>query len=169
MIDYRLARIEDGPELAALAEHVFAATFGHLYPPEDFAAFAGQAFGPAGLPAQIGHPDYIINLALEDGRIVGFCKLGPVAFPGDWPAEAIELYQLYVHASQHGGGVGPALMDWAIATARGAGKREMILSVYIDNHRARRFYARYGFQDIGPYDFRVGNTIDHDRLMRLPL
>jgi diamine N-acetyltransferase len=65
--------------------------------------------------------------------------------------------------------VGPTLMDWAIDTAREMGKREMILSVYIDNHRAKRFYLRYGFQDIGPYDFRVGNTIDHDRLMRLAL
>jgi diamine N-acetyltransferase len=79
MIEYRLARMEDGPELAALAREVFAATFAHLYPPEDFEAFAGEAFGSSGLPAQIGHPDYTINLALQEGRIVGFAKLGPVA------------------------------------------------------------------------------------------
>ncbi|GAA3260048.1 hypothetical protein GCM10020258_22280 [Sphingomonas yabuuchiae] len=45
----------------------------------------------------------------------------------------------------------------------------MILSVYVDNHRAKAFYARYGFVDVGRYDFPVGGTIDEDRIMRLSL
>ena len=63
----------------------------------------------------------------------------------------------------------PSLIDWAIATARTAGRKELLLSVYIDNHRARRFYERYGFEEIGRYEFRVGETIDDDRIMRLIL
>ena len=38
-----------------------------------------------------------------------------------------------------------------------------------DLDRARRFYERYGFEEIGRYDFRVGETIDDDRIMRLRL
>lgn len=169
MIDYRFAVTEDAPELVEVARAIFVATFGHLYPPEDLATFLAQALGPDGLPSQIGHPDYAIRLATQAGRIIGFCKIGPVVFPGDWPADAIELHQLYVLPDLHGGGVGVALIDWAIDTARALGKRDMILSVYVDNHRAKRFYARYGFQDIGRYDFHVGGTIDEDRLMRLML
>jgi ribosomal protein S18 acetylase RimI-like enzyme len=45
----------------------------------------------------------------------------------------------------------------------------MLLSVYIDNHRARRFYERYGFEEVGRYAFPVGGTIDDDRIMRLAL
>ena len=44
-------------------------------------------------------------------------------------------------------------MDWTIATARARGASELILSVYVDNHRAKAFYTRYGFVDIGRYDF----------------
>ena len=38
--------------------------------------------------------------------------------------------------------------------------------VFVDNHRARRFYARYGFEAVGRYDFMVGNHADEDIIMR---
>lgn len=169
MIAYRDAVPADGSELAAMARRCFTDTFGTLYRPADLAAFLDQAFGAAGLPSQIGDPDFRIRLATQDGAIIGFAKTGPVAFPGDWPATAIELYQLYVLAGHHGDGVGPALMDWSIATARAEARTEMILSVYVDNHRARRFYERYGFEEIGRYIFMVGDQPDDDRIMRLTL
>ena len=90
-------------------------------------------------------------------------------FPGDWPADAIELHQLYVLAPWQGAGIADALMAWALAEARGGGAGEMVLSVFVDNHRARRFYARYGFVEIGRYAFMVGTHEDDDRIMRLTL
>ena len=60
-------------------------------------------------------------------------------------------------------------MAWALDHARSHGAREVILSVYVDNHRAYRFYERYGFRDIGRIAFRVGTTVDDDNLMRLVL
>ena len=35
--------------------------------------------------------------------------------------------------------------------------------------RARRFYERYGFEEVGKYVFMVGNHADDDRIMRLTL
>lgn len=169
MIAYRDAAPGDGKALAAMARASFTETFGHLYPPADLNAFLDEAFGPEGLPAQIGHPDFTIRLAVADAAIIGYAKIGPVGFPGTWPEAAIELYQLYVASSHLGAGIGPALMDWAIAAARVRGASELILSVYVDNHRAKAFYARYGFVDVGRYDFPVGATIDEDRIMRLSL
>jgi ribosomal protein S18 acetylase RimI-like enzyme len=169
MIAYRDAMPGDGEALAAMARAAFTDTFGHLYAAADLNAFLDDAFGPDGLPSQIGHPDFTIRLGLDDGAIIGFAKIGPVGFPGEWPSDAVELYQLYVASSHLGAGVGPVLMDWTIATAGNRGARELILSVYVDNHRAKAFYARYGFIDIGRYDFPVGDTIDEDRIMRLSL
>lgn len=169
MIALRDAVAADGPAVAAVGRRAFAETFGTLYAPVDLATFLDQAFGPAGLPAQCGDPAWRIRLALDGEAIVGFAKLGPVGFPGDWPATAVELYQLYVLGSHHGAGVGPMLMDWAVEAARAGGATELLLSVFVDNHRAKRLYARYGFVDIGRFDFRVGDHIDEDRLMRLVL
>jgi len=169
MIDYRDALPADGPELARVARRCFTETFGTLYRQEDLAAFLDAAFGATGLPSHLTDPAYAVRLATDDGAIVGFCKLGPVVFPGAWPESAIELHQLYVLGPWHGEGVAPVLMDWALGTARARDASEMILSVYVDNHRARRFYERYGFVEIGQYTFMVGDKEDDDRLMRLQL
>lgn len=165
----RDAQPADGAALAAMARAAFTETFGTLYAPGDLAAFLDATFGADGLPAQIGDPAYAIRVAGADGAIVGFAKLGPVAFPGDWPATAIELHQLYVRRAQLGAGIGPALMDWAIDHARARGATEMVLSVFVDNHRARAFYERRGFTEIGRYTFMVGDQADDDRILRLAL
>lgn len=167
MIGYRQAVPADGPELACLARRVFTDTFGSLYRASDLAAFLDRAFGVDGLPSQIDDPAFDVRLATHDGRIVGFAKLGPNAlpFPDAESASAVELHQLYVLGAYHGDGVGPALMDWTIAEARARGADTLTLSVYVDNHRARAFYERYGFVDVGRCDFPVGDHVDEDRLM----
>ena len=60
--------------------------------------------------------------------------------------------------------IGPALLARALADGR-----PKQLWAFQQNHRARRFYERYGFGEIGRYAFRVGETIDDDRIMRLVL
>jgi ribosomal protein S18 acetylase RimI-like enzyme len=168
-IAYRDAVPADGPELAQMARRSFTETFGTLYRQEDLARFLDQSFGATGLPADLADPAYRIRVATQDGRIVGYCKIGPVTFPGDWPASAMELHQLYILGEHHGAGLAVALMDWAIDRMRTLGASEIVLSVYVDNHRARRFYERYGFEEIGKYTFMVGDHEDDDRLMRLKL
>jgi ribosomal protein S18 acetylase RimI-like enzyme len=168
-IAYRDATPADGPELAAMARRSFTDTFGTLYRQADLTQFLEGAFGQAGLPADLTDPAYRVRVATDNHAIVGYCKIGPVTFPGDWPDTAIELHQLYILGDHHGAGLAPVLMDWALDQARAGGASEMILSVYIDNHRARRFYERYGFEEIGQYKFMVGEQEDDDRLMRLAL
>ena len=166
---YRDAVPADGPALGAMAAKAFSDTFAGLYSPEDLASFLKGAFGPAGLPAQIGAPGFTIRIAQEGDAIAGFAKLGPVDFPGDWGPSDLELHQLYVLSQWHGAGVGKALMDWVVATARAQGFARLVLSVFVDNHRAQRFYARYGFREVGRYEFRVGDQIDDDRIWTLDL
>ena len=169
MITYRDARTIDGPALAAMARRSFTETFGTLYRQSDLAAFLDEAFGANGLPSQLSDPNFAVRLALDDGEIIGFVKMGPVTFPGEWRPDAIELYQFYVLGPWQGQGVAQVLMEWSLGHARSHGAKEIILSVYVDNHRAQRFYERYGFSEIGRYAFRVGETIDDDRIMRLVL
>jgi ribosomal protein S18 acetylase RimI-like enzyme len=163
----------DAPAIAALAEKAFIATFGHMYPPADLATFLGSWNPPAKVAAQIADPDYGFRVAHGDnGDMVGFVKIGPLDFdlPADEPeVPGIELHQLYLDAAAKGQGVAKALMDWAVAEARSRGAARLYLSVFIDNHRAQAFYRKYGFAEIGKNPFRVGNTIDDDRIWRLIL
>ena len=68
-----------------------------------------------------------------------------------------------------GAGVAAALMEWALKLARRRRAPRLVLSVYSDNLRAQRFYARYGLREVGRAPFPVGATIDDDRIWSLNL
>jgi GNAT superfamily N-acetyltransferase len=164
----RIPKVADAETIAALFADCFTATFGPLYDPADLAAFLDQLTLPT-WRRELADPAFAFLLAEDDGRAVGFAKLGPRGLPVTPTGPMIELRQLYLTADQHGTGLAPQLMDWVIDTARARGAGELFLSVYVDNHRARRFYERYGFEVVGRYTFMVGNHADEDHLMRLVL
>jgi len=168
MMRYRDATPADLPAIDALFRESFVATFGHLYSPENLAIFLAK-FTPEAWRAELATPGLAFRLAEDDAGLVGYCKLGPVTLPIAADGPAIELRQLYLRERGKGTGAAQALMDWALATSRERGAATLWLSVYIDNHRARRFYERYGFVDRGRYAFMVGEHEDEDRLMSLEL
>ena len=166
-IAFRDGRPGDGAAVAALFRDSFVATFGHLYSAEDLAAFLAGFTAPA-FEAELADPRFALRLAQEDGALAAFAKLGPDDLPGA-ASDGLELYQLYVLEPWKGRGIAHALMDWAIGEARRRDASELRLTVYIDNRRARRFYERYGFEEVGKYVFMVGSHADDDRIMRLAL
>lgn len=168
MIAYRDADAADAALLSALSRRSFAETFGHLYHPDDLAAFLGR-LSPENWAAELAEPAFAVRLAEDGGEPAGFVKIGPPSLPFKPSGAAAELRQLYVLTPWQGGGVAAALIDWAIAQARSRGAAELFLSVFVDNHRAKRFYARYGFERVGTYAFMVGNHEDEDDVMRLIL
>jgi len=68
-----------------------------------------------------------------------------------------------------GAGIAQELMDWAFVEAKRRGADDLYLTVFIDNHRARRFYGRFGFEPVGRYDFMVGSHADEDVILRKSL
>lgn len=165
---YRDGRPGDGAKLSELFCAMFAATFGHLYAEADLAAFLCKMDEDA-FEGELADGAFAFRLAEADGRLAGYAKIGPNALPGEAPSGTLELYQLYVRSEWHGEGVAPKLMSWAMAEARQRGATHLALSVYVDNHRARRFYERYGFAEVGRYEFLVGKHVDDDRIMRVKL
>lgn len=168
MISYRDGTPDDAALMAALGARSFAETFGHLYSPENLAAFL-ENHSEAGWRGEIEDPRFALRIAEADGEAIGYAKLGPPSLPFEAKGAAAELRQLYVLGPWQGEGVAVALMDWVIGEARRRGADELYLSVFVDNERARRFYARYGFEAVGRYDFMVGTHADEDIVMRLAL
>ena len=168
MIHYRDAAPEDGALLGGLTRATFIETFGSLYALADLELFLA-ASSDAACAADLADPDTAVRLALAGSTPVGFCKVGSLKLPAETSARTAELRQLYIHKPWHGSGIAAVLTEWALAEARGRGAEELWLSVYTDNPRARRFYARYGFTEIGPYHFMVGNQADADILCKAVL
>jgi ribosomal protein S18 acetylase RimI-like enzyme len=167
-MNHRNATVADLPAIDRVFRRSFCDTFAHLYRPEDLAAFLAQ-FTPEAWAEEFADPHYRFRVAEVDGGVVGYVKLGPSALPIETDKRAIELRQIYVLNEHHGSGLAKALSEWAIDEARGQGFEELYLTVYVDNHRARRFYDRYGFEPVGRYDFMVGSQADEDIIMRKTL
>jgi len=167
-VTYRNARPEDAAELDRIFDTSFCDTFAHLYRAEDLEAFL-SGFGVPEWQAQLRDPECAFRVADVDGQPVGYVKIGPQKLPVDTKRPALLLDQLYVLKEHHGAGIARELMDWALAEAKRRGGEEIYLTVFTENHRARRFYDRYGFEVVGRYDFKVGNHVDEDVIMRKAL
>ena len=164
-IRYRDARVDDAAALDHLFDQVFCTTFAHLYQEEDLHAFL-SGFTIDDWQAQLGGPSYTFRVAEADGQLVGYAKLGPLKPAIADDTSGLLLDQLYVANDHHGSGIAKCLMDWAMEEARRRGSAAMYLTVFTDNHRARRFYERYGFEAVGRYDFMVGSQADEDIVMK---
>jgi diamine N-acetyltransferase len=164
-VRYRDAAVDDAAELNALFDAVFCGTFAHLYREEDLKAFL-SSFTIGDWVEQLGDPNYAFRVSEADRKTVGYAKLGPLKPAIADDARGLLLDQLYVANDHHGSGIAQALMDWTIEEARRRGASALYLTVFVDNHRARRFYDRYGFETVGRYDFMVGDQADEDIVMK---
>jgi len=167
-MSYRQGAVADIPDVDRIFRASFCDTFAHLYSAENLAAFLAK-FTPEAWRGEVEDPAYAFRIADVGGKAVGYVKLGPSNLPIDSDGPAMELRQLYLLREHHGVGIAQELMDWAIDEARRRGARELYLTVYIDNHRAKRVYERFGFVEVGQYDFMVGDQADHDIIMKKDL
>jgi diamine N-acetyltransferase len=165
-ITYRAPRADEVGALGALGLATFVETFGHLYSPENLALFESRAYAPAVIAAELANPKRRYLVAEDAGRLIGYCKIG-FEQTLDYDAgdlKIAELRQIYLYASHQGSGVAQVLTDWAVDEARAAGADALLLSVYHDNPRGQRFYAKNGFTHVADTYFMVGNHRDDEYL-----
>lgn len=167
-ISYRPGTPDDAAAIDGVFRTSFCDTFAHLYRPEDLDAFLAK-FTLDAWKTELEDEDFAFRVAEADGQLIGYVKLGPPELPVERQRPAIELRQIYVLHEWLGEGTARDLTDWALEEARARGGQDLYLTVYTENWRARRFYEKYGFVEVGPYPFMVGEQADEDIIMRLAL
>jgi ribosomal protein S18 acetylase RimI-like enzyme len=166
----RLATPDDASALTVAGRYFFRDTFGAANRPEDMEAYLTSAFSESRQRTELAEPGARVLLATgHGGEIVGYAhvKLGaaPPATSSAVAARPAEIARLYADRRWHGRGLGPALMDAAVATAMQWGAELIWLAVWEENPRAIAFYAKQGFVDVGAQDFLLGSDRQHDRIM----
>jgi GNAT superfamily N-acetyltransferase len=162
---------ELGLRLLPVARRIFSETFAHLYDHKVFEEFCDYTYSPDGPMARdLADPAIRWRVATFDHEPIGYAKLTPLrtAIP-EARQNALELQQIYVLARWHGQGVAEALMHWALETARSSAAPELYLTVFDHNERAKRFYTRHGFVEVGRCTFSLGGRVDEDRVWRKTL
>jgi GNAT superfamily N-acetyltransferase len=170
-VSYFVPDISKAAALRTMARKCFADTFSHLYDREPFEQFLGEVYGEEGsMSSELLDPTTEWFTAEVCGQVVGYAKLRTLAAPAPSPQKgALELQQIYVLREWHGRGVAERLMHWALDRARTLGAPEIYLTVFDHNERAKRFYTRHGFIEVGHCTFQLGNRIDDDRIWRKTL
>ena len=98
--------------------------------------------------------------AVRQGRVIGSVRLWHVSAGG---IPALMLGPLAVEASSRRFGVGAALMDHALATAKAHGHRAIILL------GDAPYYARFGFSAARTGELTLPGAFERDRLLGLEL
>lgn len=166
--EFRNARLSDAAALTELGRRSFVETFGHLYSPEDLTAFLAN-HSLDSWAQELSDPAFAVRIGEADGKAVAYAKIGPPKLPFEPRGKAVELRQFYILTDWQGSGAAGEMMAWVLDEARRRGGDDLYLSVFVDNARARAFYAKHGFVDEGRYAFMVGTQADEDIVMRLAL
>ena len=157
-------------QLADLGRKTYSDTFATTTPSADMAAYLAKTFGPEQQLAELLSPEITVLLAQMQGQLVGYAKLrdnSALGLPeGKDPAGQLEIVALYVAEDWIGTGLGAALMRASLALAEQLHCTAVVLGVWEKNDRARAFYQRFGFREVGEHEFRMGQTIDRDLILR---
>lgn len=161
----------DTPLLSRLGIETYRETFLDdfrlPYSDSDLATFLPAAYGAPVIAGFLADPAYQHFIAELDGAPVGYSLVGPnglphaEARPGDG-----ELKRIYLLKTAKGLGAGQALYSASIGWLEAAGHDRIWLGVWSGNLRAQRFYEKNGFRKVGEYRFIVGETQDHEFIMR---
>jgi len=163
----RCGKADDAALLADLGARTFSETFAPDNSAEDMTAYLAASFNPPQQAAELADPDCLFLIAETNSVVVGYAMLrfGNVldSVTGDTP---IELVRLYVAQESLGSGVGAALMRACINEAKQRGYETLWLGVWEHNQRARAFYRKWNFHEVGTHIFQLGDDPQTDILMQ---
>jgi ribosomal protein S18 acetylase RimI-like enzyme len=137
----RPARVEDVAQMARVNVRCWQETYRGLMPDAvlDDPGFVAvrERFWSTALTDE-RYRENRVAVAERDGELIGIAMSGP-ALDADatW---ARQLYVLYVHATDHGTGAGPALLAAVVDP-----QESVALWVADPNPRAQAFYSKHGF------------------------
>jgi diamine N-acetyltransferase len=156
----------DAKALADFGARAFRDAFGADNRPSDMALYVGRTYGVSQQEAELTNPEIATLLAEVDGQLAGYAQLRANSAPDCVMDMApIELWRFYVAEAWHGRGVARALMNRVETEARGRGARTLWLAVWERNERAKAFYRKCGFTDVGSQHFVLGTDVQNDRIM----
>jgi GNAT superfamily N-acetyltransferase len=166
-VTVRHGTADDAALLAELGARTFRDTFAADNTPEDMARYLAEAFTPEKQAAELVDPSSTLLIAEVGGVAVGYARLKdgerPTCITGPRP---IELARIYAEASWLGRGVGAALLRACLDEATRGGFGAVWLGVWERNVRARAFYRKWGFVEVGTQVFQLGRDRQNDVVMQ---
>ncbi len=170
LLDYDIIQCDAShlDELLVLAKQSFIEAFEKTSDPENFKLYVAQTFTPSVLAEELVHSESVFfMLRNAEKENVGYIKMrwdrGAEFFPNDI---SVELQRIYVLEKYWYKGYGKVLLDCAERFASRRDCKWIYLVVWFQNEVAIKFYERHYWKQWGKKDFKFGNEIHHDVVMR---
>ena len=156
--------------LAVLAMQVFLDTYARTGIRQSIADEALRSFSVDAFRMLLARDDTVIVLAELRYHLVGFAQVtvgrGQELVRADKPAELDRLYvqEPFTHRS-----IGSRLLQLAEEQARRHGATALWLTPWVGNDRARQFYRKHGYVDVGGTFFRMDDERHETRVVVKPI
>jgi len=152
--------------IADMSRETFYDSFADSNTKEDMNKFMNEQFRRDDLIKEVETNDGIFFLALDEDQPLGYVRLRDGERYTEFAEKSsIEIVRIYAVKPAIGKGVGRALMNKCIETAKELNREVIWLGVWEHNQRAIDFYTKWGFITFGRHDFVLGNDVQTDLLM----
>lgn len=147
-------------ELRTLGEETFRETFEAQNSKENLATYLTKSFSLTSVQAQLASPHSEFYFASKNDEILGYLKLNT-------SEEGLEIERIYVRGSAQGQGIGIALYEFTLEIAKARKSVWLWLGVWQGNKKAISFYEHNGLEIYKTRQFKLGDQLHDDFLMRL--
>lgn len=150
----RRAGSADAAKLSLIGCATFIESFANDHDGEEVVRYLTTDHTPEWYARELGVPAKTAWLVEEAvGCPVGYAMAIPATLPGTDAATDFELKRIYILSKWHGRGWGAKLYQAVEDEARARGAKRLVLSVYVENLPAQKFYTARGFEPIGRWIF----------------
>ena len=169
-ISIRPATADDIVIISVLASTTFYEAYFEQDESSNLAGYINESFDMATVRDEIDDSQSTFFLIFLDGKAVGYARLiDDSTTPGVVNGRVVELKRIYILERVWGTGTGEALLTHCIEIARNRGFNAIWLGVWEENQRAQKFYAKYGFEQVGTLTFPYGNVDGTNLVLQLRL
>ncbi len=150
------AQVQHAEALQKLAVQTFQESHGHSAPEADIQDYIALKFTVSAIASELKEANNLFHLLYFEEELVAYSKIiinSP--YLDKIPSNSTKLERLYVLEQFHGTSIGKELMDFNVQLAKDKQQSGLWLYVWTENHRAIRFYQKYGFQKIADTVFQI--------------
>lgn len=156
----------DLPALSTISRETFWDTFAQYNTRENMEAFLAQAYNQEKLAQELATPNSFFYFLKKGTQTLGYLKLNIADAQSEEIApDALEIERIYIQKEHLRQGYGKYLLDFAEEKAHGLNKTALWLGVWEHNERAKAFYEKMGFHEVGAHDFYLGDDQQRDLLL----
>ncbi len=138
--------------------------------PENMQIYLTQNLSEEQLSKEYDSPNCLFYKGIKNEQIAGYLKLNINDAQTDKAdLNAIEIERIYVDQSFHKMGFGAQLVSYSKEIGRNLSKSYLWLGVWNKNENVIGFYKKMGFETFDTHDFKLGDELQTDFLMKLGL